>query len=263
MISPLLQHLKIPFDKKLYDGLIGNYQSVIKGQWTDYHWSRPYDISDHPKHIDRKNTAKKNQLYTKEYHEEQQIHIVFVLDRGFSMGLSLAQQSKRSLAHDITNIITSIVIQQQDCTSILLYDQSIQDFFLQQSWQALLSRSIALMHQVAIDTINPTHTQSDLTHTLHQLQTLINQPSHIIIIWDDYPSDALPLLQWLSNIHHLSMIHINSPWQASLEDDRHITTLAQRQHQLRWIGIHTTHISDPDDTFYKLATLWTGSVSVT
>jgi uncharacterized protein (DUF58 family) len=149
MISPLLQHLKIPFDKKLYDGLIGNYQSVIKGQWTDYHWSRPYDISDHPKHIDRKNTAKKNQLYTKEYHEEQQIHIVFVLDRGFSMGLSLAQQSKRSLAHDITNIITSIVIQQQDCASILLYDQSIQDFFLQQSWQALLSRSIALMHQVA------------------------------------------------------------------------------------------------------------------
>lgn len=104
----------------------------------DYESSRVYDTSDNPKYIDWKTTAKKDILYSKQYHEEQQLHICFLLDIGPSMQFGYKNHNKYDIMRDITLLLGSIIADHGDSCSLITYDQDIESIELNLSHNQII-----------------------------------------------------------------------------------------------------------------------------
>lgn len=67
--------------KQLVDGIIsGNYNSIFKGQGIEFSEIRDYRAGDDIRTIDWKVTARFNHPYIKEFIEERDLQVYFILD---------------------------------------------------------------------------------------------------------------------------------------------------------------------------------------
>jgi uncharacterized protein (DUF58 family) len=270
-----LHYLSIPFSKPLYDGLVWAYQTKIKGQGSDYESSRPYDTSDHPKYIDRKTTAKKDNLYTKQYHEEQQLHVCLVLDVGTSMQFGFEEKTKHDTMKNIAILLWSIIAFHNDSCSLITYDQDITQIQLHLTYNSIIPN---LLQILGTENSQPTtnNLYSNLTFCILHLASLISNPTHYIILTDDEQPASLPLLQVISKTNEISYIHVTHSLEnkgiftdaiifsdGKVQSNTTIKTYTQQRQQqlndwkksLQGLGIHYLLLDETSDLQKSLLSL--------
>lgn len=80
MIDPRLQSLHLKLGRSITSKFLWSYVTKFKWQWLEFADIRSYVAGDPWKSIDRKSSAKKWELFIKEYVEERQLRVRFMSD---------------------------------------------------------------------------------------------------------------------------------------------------------------------------------------
>lgn len=123
-VKPLKQ-LDIFVKGKATGGLVGKYKSAFKGKGLEFEGYRKYTAADDSTLIDWKASSRTNQLLIKEFIEERNLNIYFLVDVSNSMLFGSASELKCEYAADLVSSIAYAAIRSGDSVGIALFNTGI------------------------------------------------------------------------------------------------------------------------------------------
>lgn len=106
--------------KKLYS-MIGNHKRSVPGGEREFYRLRDYQVGDEPRRIDWKATAKKGNLITREYEQEQKQTLFIAVDAGCWMSLRSGGQTLFDEALSTALMLTGVANSNGDSVGFLAY----------------------------------------------------------------------------------------------------------------------------------------------
>ena len=100
-----VRQIEIRTRRLVNDLMIGQYQSVFKGQGMDFDDIREYQPGDEVRNIDWNVTARLNQPFIKQYVEERELTIMLVIDFSASGVFGSGKQTKRDLIAEVSALL--------------------------------------------------------------------------------------------------------------------------------------------------------------
>ena len=114
------------FKRKSLHQLFGAYQSSFKGSGLIFSESRPYTSGDPYHRIDRLTTAKKQDIYLKQFEEERLLRVLLVVTGGESMHFASTTPTKRDMIQTLAQLFFESVLTNGDQIGHLLMDGQTQ-----------------------------------------------------------------------------------------------------------------------------------------
>jgi len=100
------KNLEIKFKKKLNWEFLGSFQSAFKWLWVEFDSLREYCYWDNIKNIDWKATAKSWEVFVKNYEEERDVKVLFIIENSKSLDFGSEYINKRQLLENIYFILS-------------------------------------------------------------------------------------------------------------------------------------------------------------
>jgi len=165
--------------KQLVDGIIsGNYHSIFKGQGIEFSEIRDYRAGDDIRTIDWKVTARFNHPYIKEFIEERDLQVYFVIDVSGS-GSFGTNISKKEKALEIIASLMFAALKNNDGIGIFLITDNVEKFI-----PARKGRKHVLQLLNILTTFTPNSTKTYLKKPLEQVSKIIKRKSIVFVISD-------------------------------------------------------------------------------
>ncbi len=124
-LLPALRKLRVLTRGYAVTGLAGQYTSVFKGKGIEFKDYRSYSALDDASLIDWKASKKTNKLLIKEYVEERNINVVFVLDVSESMLFGSTQKLKNEYAAELVASLAHAILEVGDSVGLVMFNDSI------------------------------------------------------------------------------------------------------------------------------------------
>jgi len=200
--------------KYLVDGIItGNYNSLFKGQGIEFSEIREYKAGDDIRTIDWKVTARFNHPYIKEFIEERDLQVYFVIDISGS-GSFGTNISKKEKSIEIIASLMFAALRNNDGTGIFLITDYIEKFV-----PARKGRKHILQLLDILTTFTPNSTKTDLKKSLEQISKIIKRKSIVFVISDFIDnSNYLKPLKILKKRHDVIALRIIDPREQEIPD---------------------------------------------
>lgn len=238
-MSTINKQIKLLFKRKSLHQLLWAYQSNFKGSGLVYKESRPYTPGDPYHRIDRRTSAKKQDLFLKEFEEERMLRVLFVVHGGESMNFCSTSPSKHEIITTLGTLIGTIALQQGD--QISYYGHTPSDsFYLPLSKSAhqtkLFEHKLASLKRSwdsQVDTI------ASLLHTYRIRHHLIVRISDTLI------TQKQPHLQALAQWNDILYCHMFDPFETDADPKHFDTQLIQ----LKGKWAMTTIMQDKDKSY--------------
>ncbi len=120
---------RIEMLQRIYGGLLfGHYKVKEKGHGYDFWSLRKYVIGDPLKYVDWKATARKGELYVREYEAEKNVRLYIFIDASHSMGYGEKRRTKLDYAARAAVLLANIAARAQDLFGLVVYSNGIRDF---------------------------------------------------------------------------------------------------------------------------------------
>ncbi|CAN7548916.1 DUF58 domain-containing protein [Cupriavidus necator] len=117
----LLRRLEWTVVRRL-DGLLqGDYRTLFRGFGLDLADLREYRPGDDVRHIDWNVTARLQTPHVREYQEDREVSVWFLLDLSGSVGFGSGSVSKRDLLSDFTTVMALLLTRYGNRVGALLY----------------------------------------------------------------------------------------------------------------------------------------------
>ncbi|MCE2506657.1 MAG: DUF58 domain-containing protein [Nitrosopumilaceae archaeon] len=176
----LSQVKKLEFSTRhLVDGLFsGNYNSIFKGQGIEFSEIRDYRAGDDVRAIDWKVTARFNSPFIKEFIEERDLHVYFVIDMSGS-GSFGTNISKKNKSLEIIASLMFAALRNNDKIGSFLITESVEKFI-----PARIGRKHLLYSLGAIVSFTPSSVQTNLENALIHISKTIKRKSIIFVVSD-------------------------------------------------------------------------------
>ncbi len=176
----LSQVKKLEFSTRhLVDGLFsGNYNSIFKGQGIEFSEIRDYRAGDDVRAIDWKVTARFNSPFIKEFIEERDLHVYFVIDMSGS-GSFGTNISKKNKSLEIIASLMFAALRNNDKIGSFLITESVEKFI-----PARTGRKHLLYSLGAIVSFTPRSVQTNLENALIHISKTIKRKSIIFVVSD-------------------------------------------------------------------------------
>lgn len=190
--------------KQLVDGLItGNYHSVFKGQGIEFSEIRDYRPGDDVRAIDWKVTARLNHPYIKEFIEERDLQVYFVIDMSGS-GSFGSNISKKQKGLELAASLMFAALRNNDKVGAFLFTDKIEKFI-----PARKGRKHILKVLSTLVGFLPKSSKTDLTNILAQISKIVKRRSILFIISDFYDrNEFFKPLKILRNRHDVIALSI-------------------------------------------------------
>ena len=200
--------------RHLVDGLIaGNYHSVFKGHGMEFSEIREYIPGDDIRAIDWKVTARFNHPYIKEFIEERDLHVYFVIDVSGSGNFG-ANISKKEKSLEIIASLMFVALRANDGIGVFLVSDKVEKFI-----PARKGRKHALQSLNAISYFVPNSAKTDLKRSLEQVTKTIKRKSMVFVISDFIDkSEFLKPLSMLQKRHDVIALRIIDPRERTIPD---------------------------------------------
>ena len=200
--------------KQLVDGLIsGNYNSVFKGQGIEFSEIRDYRAGDDIRTIDWKVTARFNHPYIKEFIEERDLQVYFVIDVSGSgnFGTSISKQEK---SFEIIASLMFAALRNNDGVGVFLITDDMEKFI-----PAKKSRKHILQLLDIITTFTPNSSKTNLKKPLEQVSKTIKRKSIVFVISDFIDTNEyVKPLKVLRKHHDVVALRIVDPREREIPD---------------------------------------------
>ena len=190
--------------KQLVDGLIsGNYHSVFKGQGIEFSEIRDYRPGDDVRAIDWKVTARLNHPYIKEFIEERDLQVYFVMDMSAS-GSFGNNISKKQKGLELAASLMFSALRNNDKVGAFLFTDNIEKFI-----PARKGRKHVLQVLSTLVRFLPKSSKTNLASILVQISKIVKRRSIIFIISDFFDGEEFfKPLKILRNRHDVIALSI-------------------------------------------------------
>jgi uncharacterized protein (DUF58 family) len=200
--------------KLLADGLVtGNSNSIFKGQGIEFSEIRDYSPGDDIRAIDWKVTARFNHPYIKEFIEERDLQIYFVIDlsESGSFGTNISKTQK---ALEIIASLMFAALRNNDRMGVFLITDRIEKFIPAKKGRKHLLQVLNL-----IVSFNPKSLKTDLKTSLVQISKIIKRKSVLFVVSDFIDeSDFLKPLKILRKKHDIIALKISDLREKEIPD---------------------------------------------
>ncbi|MDQ7009765.1 MAG: DUF58 domain-containing protein [Candidatus Gracilibacteria bacterium] len=122
-IQNKIKSLEIKISKLLNGGLFGNYKSKLHGNGMEFAEHREYNFGDPVKNIDWKASFKGNSMQIKNYEEEKDLNILFVLDNSSSMDLGSSIKTKKENLEELFYSLAISAYNNNDNIGTIIFDE--------------------------------------------------------------------------------------------------------------------------------------------
>lgn len=263
-MSIINNKLQLIFKRKTFHQLLGAYHSNFKGSGLTYKESRPYVAWDPYHRIDRRTTAKKQDLYVKEFEEERMLRVLFVIHGWESMYFSTQSPTKIDLITQLGSWISALTLQQWDSIGYYLQGDKDPRYIPGKKTNQQLA---AFHHHIAHMRFSASHTPDQIAQQLATYRI-----RHHLIVWcsDILITTPQPHLHALARTNDLLYCHIYDPFERDADPKRfHAHSVrVQYEHNIQLLSqqdqsIYQQKFTEHIHMMYKqLGSWWITSLSV-
>lgn len=123
--TPRIKKLDITTRRLVLSWMMGRYRSVFKGKGLEFDSYKDYSTADDASLIDWKASARANKLLVKQYIEERNINVVFLLDVSSSMIFSSTEKLKCEYAAELISTLSYTALGVGDAVGLTLFTDKI------------------------------------------------------------------------------------------------------------------------------------------
>ncbi|QDP02316.1 DUF58 domain-containing protein [Thalassotalea sp. PS06] len=193
-----------------------------RGQGTEFNHLREYRQGDSIRQIDWKSSSKLQKLIAREYQEEQNQHIIVMLDAGQQMSVETSTGSHFDAALNALLMLGHTVLKQGDWFSMQSFNQ-------QERWLEAVKgeQNVSRVMNHFYD-LYPDQSYGDYQQAVNQLLKKNTKRSLVLMVTtidDQNAKDLLPALKRLQRHHLVALVNIeNQALREALDSEiRHIS----------------------------------------
>jgi len=187
----------------------GEYASVFKGQGMEFESVREYQPGDEIRSIDWNVTARMNRPFIKEFREERELTLFFIVDISSSMDMNTHEKSKREIVAELCALLAFAAIQNNDKVGVLLFSDHVEQFIPPAKGKKHVLRVIRELLET--QSSGSSLRKTDLSIALEYFAKIQKKRSVCFVV-SDFFSDAFEKpLGFLSQKHDLIAVHIEDP----------------------------------------------------
>jgi uncharacterized protein (DUF58 family) len=200
--------------KHLVDGIItGNYNSIFKGQGIEFSEIRDYRFGDDVRSIDWKVTARFNHPYIKEFIEERDLQVYFIIDISGSGNFG-SDISKKEKSLEIIASLMFTALKNNDGIGIFLISDKIEKFVPAKKGKKHVLKILKL-----ISIFKPTSLKTNLQNSLEFVSKTIKRKSVVFVISDfNDKTEFLKPLKIMRRKHDVIGLKITDPRELEIPD---------------------------------------------
>ncbi len=206
-----VRQIEIRTRRLVSDAMVGQYQSVFKGQGMDFDEVREYQPGDEVRNIDWNVTARLNTPFVKQFVEERELTVMLLVDLSASGLFGSGTQTKQELAAEVTAVLAFAAQRNNDKVGLTLFTERVEKYVPPAKGQRHALRVVRdILHH------EPAERGGDLRHALQHLQKTFRRRAVLVIISDFL--DPLPdsALQQANRRHDVVAIQVIDPHEEQL-----------------------------------------------
>ena len=197
----LLRRVDWEIVRKLHGHLQGDYRSGALGEGLDVADLREYEVDDDVRRIDWNVTARMAEPYVRQYDEDREVTVWFVVDRSASMQFGHGGTTKEDVAATLTTAMSRVFMFSGNRVGALLWNNGATTVIEPRTGSTHLLRLISQLHE---PTASPTANGPDaeLANLLEAAAVAARRPSMVVVV-----SDFLTAPGWETAMRRLSVRH--------------------------------------------------------
>ncbi len=199
------------FETNLVDAIdaqLGPRRRQRRGVGTEFHQLREYRIGDHQRQIDWKATSRRQNLITREFENERDQRVVFLLDCGRRMRAKDGQLSHFDHALNATVRLAHAALCAGDAVGMLSFGE-------EQRWLPVRKGVATVNHLLnMVYDLEPSTSASDFVVTAAELQRRITRRALVVVLThlrDEDSDDLLAGVDSMRRRHLVLVANLRSP----------------------------------------------------
>jgi len=178
-LSKGIKRLKILTNQIVNTGFVGGYKSVFKGHGLEFEDYRAYTSNDDASLIDWKASVRSQQLFIREFVEERNLNVFFLIDVSSSMIYSSIDKLKMEYVGELAASLSFVVLNAGDSIGFALFSDKIVK-------KVPPTIGFVQYHNLVSTLVDPNHYggKYDLSEALKFTLTFLKEASVVILISD-------------------------------------------------------------------------------
>ena len=194
----------------------GEYHSVFKGRGMEFAEVREYQAGDDVRSIDWNVSARMNHPYVKVYDEERELTVMILFDASSSESFGSRSQMKGDLAIEISALLASSAIRNNDKVGLIIFSDKIEKFVVPRKGRKHIFRVIRELLYFASSTEVKSSTQTDIAAALEYMNQILKRRATVFLISDFLAEGFERDLQIANRRHDLVAIRLIDPLEEQL-----------------------------------------------
>jgi uncharacterized protein (DUF58 family) len=124
-VTPRIHHLQVATRYLVATNFMGNYTSVFKGRGIEFADYRKYEPSDDASAIDWKASLRAGDTLVREYQEERNLNLLFLLDSSASMIFGSHEKLKHEYAAELVASMTMGALAEGDSVGLSMFNERV------------------------------------------------------------------------------------------------------------------------------------------
>ena len=193
----ILRRLNLPVTRRLEGLLQGEYRSPSRGDGLDLADLREYQFHDDVRRMDWNATARLGTPYVREYLEDREIPVWFLLDMSPSMSFEGVSVSKHAVLMEFTTLMCRLMLSRGNRAGAMIFSGRVD-----RTIPARGGRQQLLQILSAVASHRPSQNITDLKQALQDAASAIRRRSLVFVV-----SDFISTAGWEKALTLLAMRH--------------------------------------------------------
>ena len=208
-----LRYIQIYSSKAVNEMLAGEYHSVFKGRGVEFHEVREYQTGDDVRSVDWNVTARMGRPFVKQYVEERQLSLFFVVDLSASGSFGSAGKAKNDVAAELCALLAFSAIKNNDKVGLVIFAGKVELFVPPGKGISHVLRIIRMLLS-----FEPSSEGTDISGALEYLGRLHYKKSVVFLVSDFLDSGYQEPMQVVARRHDLIAVSVRDPGEMRLAD---------------------------------------------
>jgi uncharacterized protein (DUF58 family) len=210
----ILRRLELPVIRRLEGLLQGDYRSPARGDGLDLADLREYQFHDDVRRIDWNATARMDMPFVRDYLEDREIPVWFVLDMSPSMAFEGVSVSKHTVLLEFTTLMCRLMLGRGNRAGAMIFSGKVDRIIPSRGGRQQL---LHILNAVA--DYRSTRGATDLAQVLKDAAAIVRRRSLIFVVSDFIsPPGWEKTLSRLAMRHDVVAVRLTDPLETRLPD---------------------------------------------
>lgn len=195
------------------DVFAGEYSSAFKGRGVEFADVREYQPGDDVRTIDWNVTARMGSPYVKQYVEERELTVLFVVDHSASEVFGTSLRTKSDLAAEVCAVLALTAARSNDRVGSLLFTDRVERFVPPKKG---MKHVLRLVRELL--SFEPVGSGTDLAVALDFVNRVLRRRAVVFIVSDFFTSGYEQVLKGTARRHDTIAVQLRDPRERELPD---------------------------------------------